>query len=63
MPVKLSKCEFHKDSVAFLGHTISRQGIAPDPKKVQAVKDWPEPTNVKEVQAVLGFMNYYRKFI
>jgi len=32
-------------------------------KKVQAVKDWPKPTNVKEVQSFLGFANYYRRFI
>jgi hypothetical protein len=63
LPIKLSKCEFHKDRIAFLGYIVSTEGLAPDPKKVEAVKDWPEPTNVKEVQAALGFMNYYRKFI
>ena len=34
-----------------------------DPSKVQAVKDWPIPNNVKEVQQFLGFANFYRRFI
>ncbi|PSK33408.1 hypothetical protein B9Z65_8922 [Elsinoe australis] len=63
LPVKLSKCEFHKHSIDFLGYVVSTQGIAPDPKKIESVKDWPEPTTVKEVQALLGFFNYYRKFV
>ena len=63
LPVKLSKCEFHKHSISFLGYTVSDQGLGPDPKKVESVKEWPVPTNVKEVQAFLGIMNYYRKFI
>jgi hypothetical protein len=63
LPVKLSKCEFHKHSISFLGYIVSDKGIAPDPKKVQAIEEWPEPTNVKEVQAFMGIVNYYRKFI
>ncbi|KAL6352553.1 hypothetical protein LRP88_13017 [Fusarium phalaenopsidis] len=44
-------------------HIISHNEIRMDPKKVSAVKEWEEPTNVKEVQAFLGFANYYRKFL
>ena len=61
--VKLSKCEFHKHIISFLGYTVSEKGLSPDPQKVKSIKDWPEPTTVKEVQAFLGLLNYYRKFI
>jgi len=37
--VKLYKCEFWLESIAFLGHIISREGISADPNKIQAVKD------------------------
>ena len=63
LPVKLSKCEFHKHTISFLGYRVSREGLIPDPIKVQATEEWPEPTTVKEIQAFLGLANYYRKFI
>ena len=63
LPIKLSKCEFHKHSISFLGYIISEKGLSPDLKKVQSIKEWPEPITVKEVQALLGILNYYRKFI
>src|SRR3954467_11121149 len=59
----MAKCEFFKESVEYLGHVISSKGIATDPKKVEAVKQWPVPTNIKEVQSFLGLCNYYRRFI
>lgn len=61
--VKPEKCEFHKDQVEFLGYIIGTHGIKMDSTKVQAVLDWPTPTTVKEVQAFLGFANFYRRFI
>ncbi|KAL6352555.1 hypothetical protein LRP88_13019 [Fusarium phalaenopsidis] len=61
--VEPEKSKFHAPEVEFLGHIISHNEIRMDPKKVSAVKEWEEPTNVKEVQAFLGFANYYRKFL
>ncbi|KAJ3455127.1 hypothetical protein MRS44_013727 [Fusarium solani] len=61
--VELEKSKFHASEVEFLGHIISRNEIRMDPKKIAAVKDWKEPTNVKEVQDFLGFANYYRRFL
>jgi hypothetical protein len=43
---KFSKCEFWLDTVKFLGHTISSNGISVDPSKVQEVMDWKPPTSV-----------------
>ena len=63
LPVKLSKCEFHKHSIGFLGYIVSNKGIGPNLSKVESVKEWPKPTNVKDIQAFLGLVNYYRKFI
>ncbi|XP_071916248.1 uncharacterized mitochondrial protein AtMg00860-like [Coffea arabica] len=60
---KFSKCEFWLRSVAFLGHVISGQGVSIDPKKVEAVTNWPRPTNVTEVRSFLGLSGYYRKFV
>nr|XP_027086619.1 uncharacterized protein LOC113708357 [Coffea arabica] len=60
---KFSKCEFWLKSVAYLGHVISGQGVSVDPKKVEAIVDWPRPTNVTEVRSFLGLAGYCRKFV
>lgn len=60
---KLSKCEFWLDSVAFLGHVIDKNGVSVDPQKIEAVVDWPRPTNVTEVRSFLGLAGYYRRFV
>ncbi|TMC24502.1 MAG: hypothetical protein E6J34_00380, partial [Chloroflexi bacterium] len=59
----IAKCEFFKDSVEYLGHIILAQGIATDPKKVEIIRTWPQPTNLKELQSFLGLCNYYRRFV
>jgi reverse transcriptase-like protein len=59
----IAKCEFFKKSVEYLGHVISADGIATDPKKVETVQNWPIPTNLKDIQSFLGLCNYYRRFI
>jgi hypothetical protein len=60
---KFSKCEFWLDSVKFLGHTISSEGISVDPTKVQEVMDWKPPTSVHQIHSFLGLAGYYRRFI
>ena len=57
---KLSKCEFWLSNVVFLGHVVSSEGILVDPKKVEAVTQWPKPTNVTEIRSFVGLAGYYR---
>ncbi|CAI5681075.1 unnamed protein product, partial [Oreochromis niloticus] len=58
-----AKCRLLARETTFLGHVISAQGIATDSAKVAAVRDWPTPSNVKELQSFLGLASYYRRFI
>jgi hypothetical protein len=60
---KLSKCEFWLREVIFLGHVISRGGIAVDLSKGDAVLQWESPKSVFEVRCFLGLTGYYRRFI
>src|SRR6202789_4643733 len=57
------KCEFHKDTVEYLGFILSPDGLHMAKDKVQSILDWPEPRKVKDVQSFLGFCNFYRRFI
>jgi hypothetical protein len=57
---KFSKCEFWLNSVKFLGHTISKDGISVDPSKVQEVMDWKAPKFVHQIRSFLGLAGYYR---
>ncbi|XP_063043653.1 uncharacterized protein LOC134437997 [Engraulis encrasicolus] len=61
--VKAEKCEFHRDTVSFLGFVLSPSRIQMDPLKLKAVKDWPTPTTRRALQQFLGFANFYRRFI
>ncbi len=54
---KIEKCEFHQTSVSFLVYVISSGGVAMDDKKVQSVRDCPQPVTLKELQCFLGFAN------
>ena len=52
-----------RPQVTYLGHIISAQGVSPDPSKLQAVADYPPPTDAKQLKKFLGLSNYYRRFI
>ena len=60
---KFSKCEFWLDSLSFLGHVVSKDGVMVDHSKIEAVKIWVKPTNVSDVTSFVGLASYYRRFI
>jgi hypothetical protein len=60
---KFTKCDFWLDEVHFLGHIISKGGIAIDPVKVTTIMDWKTPSTVSEIQSFLGLAGYYQRFI
>ena len=63
LKLNLSKCQFERTEVTFLGHFISARGVEADPTKIRAINEMPLPTNKKELQRFLGMVNYLAKFI
>ena len=63
LKLKPRKCRLFAREVEYLGHVVSENGISTDPKKIEAVKTWPEPTTVTELRSFIGFCSYYRRFI
>jgi hypothetical protein len=63
LQLDVKKCEFDQTEVKYLGMIISTEGVRMDPQKVDAIVNWEAPINVKDVQAFLGFSNFYRRFI
>ncbi|KAL0172449.1 hypothetical protein M9458_032760, partial [Cirrhinus mrigala] len=61
--LKAEKCKFHKTTIHFLGYIVTPAGVQMDQRKVDAVRNWPLPTTIKEMQRFLGFANFYRRFI
>ena len=61
--LKLSKCEFFKHEIRYLGHLVTPEGITPDPAKLDAVSKWEQPKTVYDVRSFLGFANYFRNYI
>ncbi|XP_070005280.1 uncharacterized protein [Nicotiana sylvestris] len=60
---KILKCEFWLESVTFLVHVVSREGIMVDPQKIAVVRNWPRPTTPTEIRRFLGLAGYYRRFV
>ena len=57
LKLNLGKIRLNCSRVPFFGQCISAEGIKPDPNKVKVIKDWPIPSNVKELQSFLGLVN------
>jgi len=63
LKLKPSKCHFMFNTLPFLGHIITPDGVKTDSRKVSKLKDWPTPKNVKDLQMFLGFANYFKRFL
>ena len=63
LKLKPYKCEFLKAEVVYLGHVICKDGIKPNPKVIESVKNWKTPETVKEVQKYLGLCSYSRQYV
>ncbi|XP_072572259.1 uncharacterized protein [Paramormyrops kingsleyae] len=63
LKVSIDKCQFCLPEVKYVGHVVSAEGISTDPEKVEAVKHWRKPTDLKSLRSFLGFCGYYRRFI
>lgn len=57
------KCHLLRREVKFLGHVVSAAGVAVDPDKVTAVRDWEAPKTVRQVRSFLGFVGYSQPFL
>uniref|UniRef100_A0AAG5DCG3 RNA-directed DNA polymerase n=1 Tax=Anopheles atroparvus TaxID=41427 RepID=A0AAG5DCG3_ANOAO len=63
LKIQLDKCEFLRRETEFLGHTITPEGIKPNPDKIRKILEWSLPKTKKEIKQFLGLAGYYRKFI
>ena len=59
----MSKCEFGKTSLVYLGYIVEGGELKIDPSKVKVIANWPNPNNVTNVGIFLGASQYWRKFI
>ena len=59
--LKLKKCSFLQTETVHLGFVISKDGVKPDLRKVEAIRYMPSPTCVREVRAFMGSIGYYRR--
>ena len=63
LQLKAKKCTFMQTEVGFLGHIVGLTGLACDPAKLSAVRNWHAPDKVKVVRQFVGFVGYYRRFV
>lgn len=61
--LNLTKCDFGRTEVKFLGHIVSEAGCTPDPKNLETISQQKPPKNVKEVRRFVGMCEFYRKFV
>ena len=61
--IKWKKCQFMQREITFLGHRVKTGQISPSVEKINAVKHFRIPQNVKAVQAFLGLTGFFRKFV
>lgn len=63
LTINLDKCQFFRSQLRYLGYIVDAKGLRTDPEKVEAILNYPTPTNSKEVKRFLGTASWYRRFI
>ena len=63
LKLKPEKCRFFQTEGSFLGHTVTPNGVKKDDKKIESIKEWPVPKNVKDLRRFLGLTGYLRKYV
>lgn len=63
LTINMDKCKFFREELQYLGYVVNSKGLQPDPDKVDAILNFPVPTNPKEVKRFLGTASWYRRFI
>jgi hypothetical protein len=63
LKIQVDKCKFFAKQTEYLGHTLTTEGIKPNDKKIEAIKQIKLPTTPKQIKSFLGVTGYYRKFI
>ena len=63
MHLNTQKVKFKAPQVPFFGNVLTKDGIKPDPKKVEAIQNWPIPEDQQQLQSFLGSVNYLSRLI
>jgi hypothetical protein len=61
--VNAGKCNFHKIEISFLGHVIRQGVVSPDPRRIEAILNYPAPRNQRQFRLFLGTANYHHRFV
>ena len=61
--INAAKCVFATSSLEFLGHQVTTASLVPLPRHVDAIQDFPQPQDIKQLQRFLGLINFYRRFL
>ena len=59
----MKKCFFCQISFPYLGHVVTKEGLATDPEKIRVIREMTPPTTTKEVASWIGLIGYYRRFV
>ena len=63
LAISLKKCRFREQTIEFVGYKVSREGITPLPRKLQAISSFPAPQKQKHLLGFLGAINYNRRTV
>ena len=62
LTLRKSKCSFMRKEVTYCGYVVSKDGVKPMPSNIEAIREAPAPTNLKELRSFLGMVNYYNNY-